>query len=118
MKNTTGNKNVPNRVAMLRKNHGLSQTELGDMLLLSQRTISDIERGINCSLDNLVLIAELFGVSIDYITMRSDENKTFNKCLDRIDISILAEIKKLDANEKARVLEHIKLDNELKSRNS
>lgn len=83
--------------------------------MLSQRTISNIERGINCSLYNVMLIADYFGVTVDYITMHSDENKPLNKCLDSFDISILAEVKKLDQTEKERLLAHLKLDNELKS---
>lgn len=47
MENKNGAKAL-NRVAQLRKERGLSQSELGEMLFIDQRSVSFIENG-NCN---------------------------------------------------------------------
>lgn len=115
MKNKNSVK-TPNRVAQLRKERGLSQTELGEMLFIDQRSVSFIENG-SCNLSNLIAIAELFGVTLDYILKRSDDRSNMCKGLSEIDFLILEQLNRLTKSEKERLLEHLKLDNSLKVNN-
>ena len=56
---------LKDRACALRKAAGLSQKELGDVLGLSQNAISTIEK--------LVLLAEFFHVSTDYLLGITDD---------------------------------------------
>lgn len=105
---------TPNRVAQLRKEHGLSQTKLGEMLFIDQRSVSFIENG-SCNLSNLVAIADVFGVTLDYILKRSDDRGNTFKNLEEIDFLILEQFKGLSRPEKERLLKHLELDNSLKN---
>ena len=91
MENKNGAK-TPNRVAQLRKEHGLSQTKLGEMLYLDQRSVSFIKNG-NCNLSHLIAIADTFGVSIDYILKQTDDRGNTITNLDEIDFMILEQFK-------------------------
>lgn len=106
-------KKTPNRVAQLRKERGLSQSELGERLFIDQRSVSFIENG-RCNVSNLVAIADLFGVTLDYILNRSDDRGNTIKNLDEIDFLILEQFKGLSKSEKERLLKHLELDNSLK----
>lgn len=68
----------------LRKNHNLTQEELGKQLGLSKAVISKYENSIGYpTLDMLILIAEYFGVTTDYL-LGVSKSKT-------IDVSALTE---------------------------
>ena len=59
---------LKDRACALRKAAGLSQKELGDVLGLSQNAISTIESGSRgTTIEKLVLLAEFFHVSTDYL---------------------------------------------------
>ncbi|MGB3344829.1 MAG: helix-turn-helix transcriptional regulator [Aequorivita sp.] len=45
-----------------RKSHDLSQEELADLLDISRTTIQNIENGKNANLDNILKIANHFGI--------------------------------------------------------
>lgn len=113
MENKNGAK-APNRVAQLRKERGLSQSELGEMLFIDQRSVSFIENG-SCNLSNLIAIADVFGVSLDYILKRSDDRGNTLNNLDEIDFLILEQFKRHSNPEKERLLKHLELDNSLKT---
>lgn len=113
MENKNGAK-ASNRVAQLRKEHGLSQSELGEMLFIDQRSVSFIENG-SCNLSNLIAIADVFGVSLDYILKRSDDRGGTISELEEIDFLILEHIKGLSKTEKERLLKHLELDCSLKT---
>ena len=56
------------RVRALRKSMNLNQQELGEALGLSQKAISTIESGSRgTTIEKLVLLAEFFHVSTDYL---------------------------------------------------
>lgn len=58
----------PERLKSLRENRGISQRELRDQLGFSANAITGYESGkVLPRADNLVLIAEYFGVSCDYL---------------------------------------------------
>ena len=62
------------RVYQLRKQRGLSQKELGAAVGLSHKSISTIESGLNSTtIEKLVLLADFFGVSTDYLLGRREE---------------------------------------------
>lgn len=68
----------------LRKNHNLTQAELGKQIGLSKAVISKYENGMGYpTLDMLVLIADYFGVTTDYL-LGVSKSKT-------IDVSSLTE---------------------------
>lgn len=65
---------IGNRLYLLRKEAGLSQAELGDMLSVSHHTISAYEKEKSDPSDaTKVWLARFFGVSVDYLMGLSDE---------------------------------------------
>lgn len=64
---------LASRVYELRLQHGYSQKELGDKIGLSHKSISTIESGYRLtSIEKLIELAELFGVSTDYLLGLTD----------------------------------------------
>lgn len=61
MKNYFGN-----NLRYLRSVHNITQTDLANKLNVSHQAISNYERGErSCNLDALILLSELFDVSVD-----------------------------------------------------
>ena len=64
------------RLKELRKERNIDQKVLAIDLKVSQPTISDWENNqITPSIDNIIQLAEYFGVSLDYLTYRSDTRR-------------------------------------------
>ena len=62
------------RLKQMRKEHGISQTEMAGMLGLKLRAYQYYESGDHePSLANLVIIADALHTSIDYLTGRVDQ---------------------------------------------
>jgi transcriptional regulator with XRE-family HTH domain len=62
------------RVKELRLSKNLKQVELGEILNLSSQAINDLENERKITtFDNLVLLAEYFDVSTDWILGRTDK---------------------------------------------
>ena len=62
------------RVNELRKQKRLSQTELGEVLGLTHKSISTIESGVRgTTIEKLILLAKFFEVSTDYLLGLKDE---------------------------------------------
>ena len=62
------------RIYNLRKQRGLSQKELGEAVGLSHKAISTIESGVrSTTIEKLVLLADFFQVSTDYLLGRKDD---------------------------------------------
>lgn len=62
------------RIKELRKKRGMSQAALGKILALRQDAISTYERGKNYpEVRNLIVLADFFGVSTDYLLGRTDD---------------------------------------------
>ena len=62
------------RVKELRKQRRLSQTELGEVLGLTHKSISTIESGVRgTTIEKLILLAKFFNVSTDYLLGLKDE---------------------------------------------
>ena len=62
------------RVKELRRQRRLSQTELGEVLGLTHKSISTIESGLRgTTIEKLILLAKYFEVSTDYLLGLKDE---------------------------------------------
>ncbi|EQB4336231.1 helix-turn-helix domain-containing protein [Clostridium botulinum] len=67
------------RLKELREEKDLTQEELGKFLNVSRQTISSYESGaIEPSIANLVKIANIFNVSLDYLLCRTKERYNLN----------------------------------------
>jgi len=65
------------RIRALREDKGMTQKEMGKILGCSQRVYSNYERGdIDIPTATLIKIADLHGVSVDYLLERTDNPKT------------------------------------------
>lgn len=54
------------RLAKLRKEHGLSQNDLADQLKVSRQAVSRWEQGLAMpSSDNLIYLSKLYGITLD-----------------------------------------------------
>ena len=61
------------RMAELRIDTGMKQTEVAKYLYVTQATYSGYENGrIRVPVDILMKLADLYGVSLDYLTGRTD----------------------------------------------
>lgn len=59
---------INKRIKQLRKERGMTQTELGNELGVIKQTISSWETGVsNPSNETLAIMAKFFGVSVDYL---------------------------------------------------
>lgn len=66
---------MKNRLEELRKDRGVTQSELVDVLMVSRQTISSIENGrYNPSLELAFKIARYFNVHIEDIFLFEEEN--------------------------------------------
>ena len=62
------------RVNLLRKRAGLSQQQLGEILGLTHKSISMLESGgRSTTIEKLVILAEYFQVSTDYLLGITDD---------------------------------------------
>ena len=62
------------RLAELRKDHGMNQQELADKLGLSLSAISSYERDVNSPDDDVkVKLAKMFNISLDYLLGATNE---------------------------------------------
>ena len=70
------NTEFPRILTLLRKEKGLSQTQVAADMGISQALLSHYEKGIReCGLDFLVRISEYFDVSCDYLLGRQCREK-------------------------------------------
>ena len=64
----TGEETIGSRIARLRREKGMTQTELADLLGVSQPVVSDYENGaIKLSGETIVQLARILGASADEI---------------------------------------------------
>lgn len=62
------------RIRDLREDRDLTQREMGEILLCSQRVYSNYERGeLDIPTEILIRIADFHNVSVDYILNRTDK---------------------------------------------
>ncbi len=70
--------NYSERIRALREDNDRTQAEIAQLLKVGQRTYCDYELGkIRIPVDSLILLAELYNVSMDYICGLSDSKGRF-----------------------------------------
>lgn len=60
------------KIRALRKERKLSQTAVGEQVGMSMRGYQDLELGAKPTFDNLLHIADFYGVSVDWLMDRTD----------------------------------------------
>lgn len=64
----------PERLRQLREERGVSQAAVGKELKVSRYTVYSYEKGkTDPTLDGLVILADYFDVTLDYLLGRTDE---------------------------------------------
>ena len=91
------------RLKELRERDKISQTELAEILHLSQRTISSYENEINePDIETLKKMAKHFRVTVDYL-IRFDHNKNSNNSI----LEVKQNIKNLDKQQLLNIIENL-----------
>ncbi len=68
------------RIREIREDNFLTQQKIADLLHIGQRTYSDYESGkTRIPVDNLLILARFYDVSVDYITGASDIKNSYPK---------------------------------------
>lgn len=85
------------RIKAMRKAQGLTQEELGNMLGIKKAAVQKYEKGTvkNIKYDTLMLLAEIFGTSVEYIVSGGDvlpENMRPAVTEDAVRIPVLANV--------------------------
>lgn len=84
---------IGKRLAEIRKSKKLKQTELAEMLNVSQQVISNIERGVTApDIEQLKKIADIYNVSLDQLVGRD----FFCNDADDVERKIISYIKQMD----------------------
>ena len=61
------------RIRNLREHHNYTQKKIAELLHVSQATYSRYESGaLDIPIQALILLADIYGVSVDYLLGRSD----------------------------------------------
>lgn len=89
------------RLKTLRKEAGLTQVDIAEKLGISQPAYASWERGVKKpTQENLIKIAQILSVSIDYLLDNSDEDIKYGE-LDNVEILFRMNSKGLTDEEKA-----------------
>lgn len=68
------------RIREIREEHFLTQQKVADLLHVGQRTYADYESGkTRIPIDNIMILAKYYNVSMDYITGASNVKRKFPK---------------------------------------
>lgn len=68
------------RMRSLRRYYEYTQKQIADLLHVAQSTYSDYEHGrANIPIDSLIVLAKLYGVSLDYLVGLSDKKESEQK---------------------------------------
>lgn len=84
---------IGKRLAEIRKSKRFKQTELAEMLNISQQVISNIERGVTApDIEQLKKIADIYNISLDQLVGR----EFFSDDTDEVERKIISYIKQMD----------------------
>lgn len=73
------------RLKSLRNERNLNQSEVAEELGIARTTYANYEQGTRFpGKENLIAIAEYFGVSIDYLLGETDEQQSLDKVVNKI----------------------------------
>ena len=68
------------RIREIREDHSLTQQNVADLLHIGQRTYADYESGkTRIPIDNIMILARFYDVSMDYITGASNIQSEYPK---------------------------------------
>lgn len=68
------------RIKMLREDHDIKQQEIAELLHIKQTTYSKYELGkVNIPLDAIMIIADYYETSVDYLLERTDVTEPYPK---------------------------------------
>lgn len=95
--------NLGRRIKSERQKRGITQQQLAERIDISTNFMSLIENGRNMSVDTLVNIANVFGVSVDYLL-----SDTVNVTKDNISAQINYNLSTLNDDERLFFLNMIK----------
>ena len=103
------NKTLGARIAELRKEKGLNQVGLALKLNVSQKMISAYESGLHQpSIDTLIEISKIFGVSVDYLIGTSNvklpAEKLMKDSVNPAEIELLNLFKELDKEKQYKAI--------------
>ena len=77
-------KKLGENIKILREQHGITQQKLADLLSLSRPTVSQIEIGERkLSADELIKLADIFNISVEYLLGLKREPKIIIKKTER-----------------------------------
>lgn len=84
---------IGKRLAEIRKSKKFKQTELAEMLNVSQQVISNIERGVTApDIEQLKKFADIYNISLDQLVGR----EFFSDNADDVERKIISYIKQMD----------------------
>lgn len=84
---------IGKRLAEIRKSKRFKQTELAEMLNISQQVLSNIERGVTApDIEQLKKIADIYNISLDQLVGR----EFFSDDTDEVERRIISYIKQMD----------------------
>ena len=84
---------IGKRLAEIRKSKNFKQTELAEMLNVSQQVISNIERGVTApDIEQLKKFADIYNISLDQLVGR----EFFGEDADDVERRIISYIKQMD----------------------
>lgn len=95
--------NLGRRIKSERQKRGITQQQLAERIDISTNFMSLIENGRNMSVDTLINIANVFGVSVDYLL-----SDTVNVTKDNISAQINYNLSTLNDDERLFFLNMIK----------
>ena len=68
------------RIREIREDNSMTQQKIADLLHIGQRTYSDYESGkTRIPIDNIMILARFYNVSMDYITGASNVKREYPK---------------------------------------
>jgi|AGTN01.3.fsa_nt_gi Predicted transcriptional regulators len=101
---------VSNRLKMCREQLRYTQSDLSKLINISNKSISDYERGITSpDLDTLKIFADFFNVSTDYLLGRTDtptKEVSLQEDTDDFQFALYGEVRELTDEDKEDILEY------------
>lgn len=87
-------KNIGQRIALLRQENHITQAQLAELLDISIKHCSEVERGLAClSLEKLVALCSILSTDLDYLVRGIDKRPS-----DEMNIPFYITRKKTDKN--------------------
>ena len=98
------------RLVSIRKKHGYSQKYVAVTLNVAPSVVSRWESGIKCpSRESIAKLADLYGVSVDYLLGRSESAPPTGNILNADESSLLADYRRLSGDNRMYIRKNIQL---------